>query len=72
MTSHRLSIVHSSCAESNDLKVIVSFDRMVCHAHAAWACFLVKTHVHEDVDMAHITIHNRQQPELRRLVALDR
>ncbi len=33
--------------------VVTLFNAIVCHAHAAWACFPVKTHVHEDVDMAH-------------------
>ncbi len=27
----------------------------VCHAHAAWACFPVKTYVYEDVVMARLT-----------------
>ncbi len=28
-------------------------DGTVCHAHAAWACFPVKTPTDEDVDTAH-------------------
>ncbi len=48
-------MISPAYSSSADWTVVMTFDGIVCHAHVRMACFLVKTHVHAEVDMAHLT-----------------